>query len=258
MCKRWCGQKGKIMGRNDFENWEKIEAFEDISVQYYYQNFGSLTKTDFETLLFKIYLRHLKANKLSMDDYSISRDLGITQSKVRNMKLRIDLRDSERDSDLWMEEFATCVSTAIYDEKKRLVKVMVPEVTVMMELRHFMEKNRWYDEYQLNPKLFQCPLEFFVPLCEKIGGTDLVLNDAAKKKIEKLREIANEKEQSAISKILNESIEKGFKDLAWTGTTAIIVEILKLLPFGGVASTIIKALIAVLSQSGGLGVLSNT
>ena len=251
-------RKGKSMGRNDFKDDEKIEAFEDIAVQYYYRNFGSLTKTDFETLLFKIYLRHLKRNQLSMDDYSISRDLGITQSKVRNMKLRIDLRDSDRHSDSWVEEFAACVGTAIYDDNKKLVKVMVPEVTVMMELRHFMEENRWYDEYQLNPKLFQCPLNFFLPLCEKISGTDLVLDDTAKKKIEELRDTANEKEQSAILKILNGAIEKGFKDLAWTGTTAIIVEVLKVLPFGGVASTIISALIAVLSQSGGLNVLSSS
>jgi len=35
---------------------------------------------------------------------------------------------------------------------KRKVKVMIPEITVMMELRHFIEQNGWYDEYQLNPK----------------------------------------------------------------------------------------------------------
>ena len=158
------------MGRNDFTDEEKLEAFEDIAVQYFYRNFGSLTKTDFETMLFKIYLRHLKRSHLTTDDYSISRDLGITQSKVRNMKLRIELRDTEPSAVSWEEEFAACVRTAIYDDKKRLVKVMVPEVTVMMELRHFMEVNRWYDEYQLNPKLFQCPIDFFLPLCEKING----------------------------------------------------------------------------------------
>jgi hypothetical protein len=132
---------------------------------------------------------------------------------------------------------------------------MVPEVTVMMELRHFMEVNRWYDEYQLNPKLFQCPIDFFLPLCEKINGMNIVLDDASKKKIEKISAKANEKEQSAISKILSGAIENGFKELAWTGTMAIIVEVLKALPFGGVAATIINALIAVLSKSGGLSEL---
>ena len=243
------------MGRNDFTDEEKLEAFEDIAVQYFYRNFGSLTKTDFETMLFKIYLRHLKRSHLTTDDYSISRDLGITQSKVRNMKLRIELRDTEPSAVSWEEEFAACVRTAIYDDKKRLVKVMVPEVTVMMELRHFMEVNRWYDEYQLNPKLFQCPIDFFLPLCEKINGMNILLDDASKKKIEKISAKANEKEQSAISKILSGAIENGFKELAWTGTMAIIVEVLKALPFGGVAATIINALIAVLSKSGGLSEL---
>ena len=129
---------------------------------------------------------------------------------------------------------------------------MVPEVTVMMELRHFMEENRWYDEYQLNPKLFQCPLDFFLPLCEKIEGVSLQLDDATKRKLEKLNNQACETEQSAIAKIMKGSIEDGFKDLAWKGTTAVVIEVLKILPFGALAAPIIEGLIKVLKSSAGL------
>lgn len=240
----------------DFSNDEKIVAFDDIAVRYYYKNFGTMTKTDYETLLFRIYLRHLKRNRLPTDDYSISRALGITKSKVRNLKMRNELQQSSNDLDSWKEEFANYVGTAIYDDRKKLVKVLIPEITVMTELRYLMEVNRWYDEFQLNPKLFQCPLAFFIPLCEKIGGQEIFLDDSAKEKLKKINDTANEKEQSAIAEILSGALDKGFKDLAWTGTTAIIVEVLKILQVTGVAATIISALIAVLRKSGGLNTLA--
>ena len=234
---------------NRFTPSEKQRAFDEISSHYFNKNFGSMTKTDYETLLFGIYLRHLKESDLPSDDYSISRSLGITQSKVRSLKMRNELRDPVAKDDSWMEEFADCVKTAIYDEKKRLVKVMVPEVTVMMELRHFMENNRWYDEYQLNPKLFQCPLDFYLPLCEKISGNGICLDNAVKEKLKELCKKANEKEQSAMSAILNGAVEDGFKNLVLNGSIAIVIEVLKTLPFGGVAARIVNSLIVVLSKS---------
>ena len=126
---------------------------------------------------------------------------------------------------------------------------MVPEVTVMMELRHFMEENRWYDEYQLNPKLFQCPLAFYIPLCEKIEGNKISLDDIAKKKLKELNKKANEKEKSAISKIIDGAVEDGFKDLVKYGAKTIVIEVLKTLPFGGVAAAIIKGIVTALDNS---------
>ena len=232
-----------------FKTNEKLRAFDDIAKHFYDKNFGTMTKTDYETLLFWIYLRHLKAESKPYDDYSISRALGITQSKVRSLKMRIELRESLMTDDSWKEEFAACIKTAIYDKRKKLVKVIIPEVTVMMELRHFMEENRWYDEYQLNPKLFQCPLDFFPQLCEKIGNTELFIDDETKNKLEEIIREAAPEEASALSKILKGGFEDGFKELAWVGTTTIVIEVLKVLPFGGIASSIISALISVLEKS---------
>ncbi len=237
--------------KHAFSDKEKMDAFDEIASCYYEKNFGSMSKTDYETMLFKIYLNHLKKNNLRTDDYSISRALGITQSKVRNLKIRNELQEDELD-DSWKEEFAACVGNALYDKDKRLVKVIIPEVTVMMELRHFMEENRWYDEYQLNPKLFQCPLDFFLPLCEQIGGVTLTLDPSAKKKLSELKKQASDKEKTAIEQILTGALQDGFKELAWTGTTAIVVKALELLPFGGVAGKIITGLITVLRKSGKL------
>ena len=78
------------------------------------------------------------------------------------------------------------------------------------------------------------------------------LDPSAKKKLSELKKQATDKEQNAIEQIITGTLQDGFKELAWTGTTAIVVKALELLPFGGVAGTIIKALIGVLRKSGKL------
>ena len=41
-----------------FSNEEKIALFDKISALYYNKNFGSTSKSDFETLLFSEYIEH--------------------------------------------------------------------------------------------------------------------------------------------------------------------------------------------------------
>ena len=40
----------------NFSNEEKIAMFDKIEQHYFTRNFGSMTKTDFETLLFSEYI----------------------------------------------------------------------------------------------------------------------------------------------------------------------------------------------------------
>lgn len=71
---------------------EKAAAFDAIAEQYYYGNFGRMQKTDFETLLFSLYLdRILDTSEEDMhtySDYTLSRHLGITQAKISNLKVK--------------------------------------------------------------------------------------------------------------------------------------------------------------------------
>ena len=76
----------------DFSKSEIDQAFRMISARYFERNFGTMAKTDFETLLFSIYIEHLLDNNQPFDDYAMSKALGITQSKVRTLKLRKELQ----------------------------------------------------------------------------------------------------------------------------------------------------------------------
>lgn len=82
--------------RPEFTDEEKIKNFDKLAEHYYNTNFGTVPKSDIDLLMFSFYLDHLiiecsdkdfvlDYNKAS--DYVISKTLGITQQKVKNLKV---------------------------------------------------------------------------------------------------------------------------------------------------------------------------
>ena len=63
------------------------------------------------------------------------------------------------------ENFASLVRNAKYDEADHYVKIIIEDVNVMNEVRHFIEEKGWYDECSLNKKLLRIPLNCFAEIC---------------------------------------------------------------------------------------------
>lgn len=231
----------------DFSDKEQRNAFELISERYFERNFGTMSKADFETLLFHIYIEHLLDSNEPFDDYTMSKALGISQSKIRNLKVRKELQYPRKGFN-WQDAFVQCISQATYDDTSRTVKVIITDINVMTELRYYIECNGWFDEYHLNPKLFQCRLDFFLKLCSNLGE-HISLDEATEKKIQELiKQDNSQKENNAIQKILDGAVEDGLKELALNGTKEILVEVLNLIPFGGVAAKLISVLVNILKR----------
>ena len=231
------------------EDREKIAAFNRLEKEFYCRNFGSLSKADMETLMFDIYIEHLLNTSQPFDDYAMSKTLGISQSRVRALKVRKELK-YPREGFEWKESFAQLIKNADYDKDTRMVKMIVSDVNVLTELRYFMESNHWYDEYSLNPRLFSCKLDFFVKLCDALSGERVQLDNEAGKRLEELVEqMDSGKEKTAIRKILDGATEDGLKALMLTASKEVVLGVLKLLPFGGVAATAIDALIKVIEKA---------
>lgn len=248
--------KGNLKMKQDenslcqFTNEEKIAGFNLIAEQYFDRNFGTMSKTDFETLLFSIYIEHCLDNHLPFDDYALSKSLGITQSKVRNLKVKKELQ-YPKEGFAWKDAFVERIKYAHYDSVKHLVKVNIPDVNVMLELRHHLEKHSWYDEYQLNPKLFQCKTDIFILLCQSLDeDCKLELDEETKTALKKLKvNSKSENEQFGVGKILSGSVEEGLKEIAVNGSQMLLMEVLKLLPFGSFAGSAINFVIEVLKNS---------
>lgn len=226
-----------------FNEKEKIEAFNRLEAEFYQRNFGSMSKSDLELLMFDIYIEHLLNNKKPFDDHTMSKELGITQSRIRALKLRKELKYPHEGFE-WKASFAETIKNASYDKENRRVKVLISDINVLTELRYFLETNGWYDEYSLNPKLFQCRLDFFLELCSKLSDQEMCLNEDAEKKLQELeKETHSDKEKSAIKKILEGSMEDGLKALVLGASKEILLATLKTIPFGGIASEIVGHLV---------------
>ncbi len=228
----------------EFSSEEKQDAFDEIAALYYERNFGETTKSDLETLLFSIYIEHLLKNHLACDDYTMSIQLGISESRIRTLKERKQLKYPRRNY-CWKEDFVAPVPNARYHEVTKLVKMPIEDINLMKEVRHFVSQNGWYDEFQLNPRLFSCKLDCFLLICSRLDG-EIVFTEKDKQKLHELK--ASENERSAIEKILNHDWEGGLKELIALSTEELLCEVLERLPLGNFGSNFVKGVFSMMRK----------
>lgn len=75
---------------------DKAKAFDMLAQNYYFGNFGTMQKSDFDLLMFSIYLERILEKSEdeieTFSDYELSKLLGITQSRVSTLKVKKQLR----------------------------------------------------------------------------------------------------------------------------------------------------------------------
>ncbi len=236
----------------EFTPAEKEAAFDRIAERYFHHNFGSLPKANLDVLLFSIYYDHCQAAHLSTRDYDLSKQLGISQARIRTLKMNRMLQDTTERKENWKREFFACIASARYDKHTGMVKMLVPEVTVLSELRHFIELNHMYDEYQLNPRLFQCNVTDFVKLAALLEGETLSErpDDAALKKLMEFeKETESETEKSALESIMEGDWKAGLKKLAASAGKNLVAGVIELIPGGKVLKDVLGILAKVIREA---------
>lgn len=140
----------------------KAEAFDKIAEKYYYANFGSTSKADLDVLLFSLYIeRILKDSQgefTSYSDYTLSKLLGITQSRISNLKVKKELQ-YPYPSFSWKEAFARIIDNYRYENGK--IKLHIPDKNLYLELKNVIESAGGYVDVQLNSSLLQISPEYF-------------------------------------------------------------------------------------------------
>lgn len=226
-----------------FSQEEKVEIANEIISRYFSQNFGQTSKADFELLLFSHYLDHLITKKEPYDDYSISRALGITQSRVRSLKERKELIYPYV-HDKWKMIFASEMEDAKYDEQDHHIKFIVEDINVRHEARHYIEEKGWYDEFSLNSKLINLPLKAVTEIFLGPSEISIYLTPELAERLKK-----SESTDSAVKSFLEEFTKDGLNRFLMSATKESLMLILDSIPFGGVAGAAFKALFNVISRA---------
>lgn len=206
---------------------EKADAFDQIAEQYYMCNFGSMSKADFDVLMFSIYLdRILEASEAdinSYSDYRLSKLLGITQSRISSLKVKKELKYPYAGFD-WKQSFLRLSTNARYENGK--IKINIPDKNLYIEIKNFIESNGGFVETQLSPSLLQISPEYYLDLMYEM------VNEEKKPEIRK--SIANEMKKwkidpsgfedkhKSIGTTLKESVSDNSSDLI-CGLLEIIV-----------------------------------
>lgn len=144
---------------------EKAKAFDEIAEHYYFGNFGTMQKSDLETLIFSLYLDKIleqtEDDMNSYSDYTLSKYLGITQNRVSALKIKKELKYPYIGFD-WKKSFGRISQNARYEDGK--IKINIPDKNLYLELKNAIESSGGYVDVQLNPTLLQIAPEYFIDL----------------------------------------------------------------------------------------------
>lgn len=155
----------------NFSDEEKINNFDRMADVFYMKNFGTLGKADFELLMFDFCMNNLiKRNEADdivdyakCSDYLLSNSLGITQQRVRNLKIKKQLKYPVSNFD-WKKSFEKLLKEARYEGKIGRIIINIPDPNLFIELENFIEEKGGFVDIQLNRKVLQIRPEFYFAL----------------------------------------------------------------------------------------------
>lgn len=215
----------------------KVKYFNEISANYFSRNFGMFSKSEMDLLMFKFFIENLENSSAFISDYEISRQLGITQSRVKNLRIKKDLIYGSDDFS-WKDEFIKYTKYAKFDKTTERVTINIIDPVVHIELQHYIEEMGLYNETQLNSKLFQLKISYYIDI--------LVSFEESQNRIkitEEIVNIANEQISSNEKKIKSINKEKLSKVLLENGInfTTLAVNLMELSTGSALIAPAIKA-----------------
>ena len=145
-----------------FDQEGKIKAFDFLFQEYFKAGFGTLSKSDIDLLFFSVLLAYGKIEDDS--DYSLSKSLQITQSRVRNLKIKNGLKYYPFDHARIEAAFLDKARFARLEEDKVRISLPIYDPNLYIELENLIEKENGYVEAQLNPKIFTIRIDQFFGL----------------------------------------------------------------------------------------------
>ena len=154
-----------------FTQDEKAKLFDKMADCFYNANFGQMSKADIELLMFNFYIEKMISDSKNPDgtvdyrkcsDYKISKELGITQQRVRNLKVKNQLIHPIQYD--WKAALAKLTENARYDKDSGKVTMNIPDPNLYLEIQNFIEEQGAYVEKQLNSKILQLRAEYYIDL----------------------------------------------------------------------------------------------
>lgn len=144
----------------------KAAAFDKLALHFYDANFGTMSKADIEVLMFSEYIERILGidNQAAFSDYSdyiLSKNLGITQSRIANLKVKKQLKYPHEYN--WTDSFQiVCKNNARYENGR--IKIQIPDINLYYEVKNAIEESGGFVDVTLTSKLLQVRPEYYIDL----------------------------------------------------------------------------------------------
>jgi hypothetical protein len=228
-----------------FPGNKETEALNFIISEYMKIGYGSLTKSDIDLIFFTAFTKYCDIEDKS--DYFLSKALKVTQSRIRSLKVRSELKYPFKNKDEIIKDFLDKAQYAKKDSSGTKISIPIYDPNIFIELERIIEVNNGYVEVQLNPKIFTIRNDQFIDLILSFLYIGKDKNE--RKKIEaeylrKLKETAS-KEESLSKKIDPQKITSlsDLKNNIFGVGTDLMLEIIgKSIPGTGYACDLVKTI----------------
>lgn len=157
-----------------FQNFDKADAFDKIAELFYNRNFSSASKSEIELLMFHFYMKAMiEANKkddgtidyAQCSDYEISKQLGITQEKVRGLKIKKQARYPEAFD--WQKSLMSIKDNIRLDDNAKRIIIPIPDPNLNAEIRNFISEHGGYIDFESGKDHIRIRVEYYLLLmCE--------------------------------------------------------------------------------------------
>lgn len=217
---------------------KKADAFDRIAKLYYEHNFGNCSKAETDALLFHIYIQARQSamsengtNVFSQNsDYKIGRELGLTPTKVKNLKMKAYLMYAEEENEDWKKTLLALLQ----DEKNYYIEndkvyIHIPDMYLFYAVEDFINETVGFVDYLPNSKIFSLRLPYFMNF---------------------LRLIADEKDRKEFENALEKYLEKEKPDIAPVEST--LDKFVKITEGGKNIADIVKTFAELLTPGGAI------
>lgn len=173
---------GKICGV--FDPQQALEYFQEIASKYYDRNFGTISKSELDLLMFQIFDEAaLEDDPQEWTDYKVARQLALTPQRVQNMRTRIALKsDEDVDLEKILLDIVEHESYRIIDRKDEKgceMRLRFYRMVDVFAFRDALTKRKLYFDGSFSGLVVTTPLSAVLELLfEEIGdiGPDDYLN----------------------------------------------------------------------------------
>lgn len=182
-------------GLANFNQNDVYDLFQKLIPLFYQKNFGTASKAQIDSLMFHCYIKNLydyhksgaDINYSQITDYQISNDLGITQSRVRNLKIKDQLMYPRKID--WASVFFNLAKKAVYERTIQKIRIPVSDPNVMIEIANFIELHDEFVEPQPGGKILQIRIEVYADL---LSTRFLASHDTSEERKDLLKSIAKQ------------------------------------------------------------------